>query len=254
MQKTLPLKRIIQTALLIAITLILRNFSYMVFFGGNAGMRIGISRFFSKLPALLFGPIYGGLTDGIIDILGYFIKPDGAYIPLLTLTAALGGVLVGLMWKGAKKINTKLFRNIFLVIFALFLIFGIANYILSSSYPDLSYSKWLLKSEGKKLPFFTIAPIITAVLGLFIFTLDALHRKKFQAQENFIKLFTVLFTANILVTTINTLILMFVYGYGKNGFLFFYIPRFVEECIMTTLQSYVVSYLLQIYKKYNLGK
>ena len=241
MQKTLPLKRIIQTALLIAITLILRNFSYMVFFGGNAGMRIGVSTFFSKLPALLFGPIYGGLADAIVDILGYIIKPDGAYIPILTLTAALGGVLVGFMWKGAKKINAKLFRKIFLIIFALFLVFGIVNYILSSSYPELSYSKWLSSSDGKKLPFFTLAPIITSVLGLVIFALDALFRKKFHASENFIKLFTVLFTANILVTTL-------------NGFLFFYIPRFVEECIITTLQSYVVSYLLQIYKKYNLGK
>ena len=42
MQKNTSLKKIIQTALLIAITLILRNFSYMFYFGGGTGMRVGI--------------------------------------------------------------------------------------------------------------------------------------------------------------------------------------------------------------------
>lgn len=254
MQKTLPLKRIIQTALLIAITLILRNFSYMFYFGGGTGMRVGVSMFFSKLPALLFGPIYGGIADGLTDILAYIIKPEGGYMPLLTLTAVLGGVMAGFLWKHAKNINDKLFRNIFATAFSLLLVFGITNWVLSGAYPNLTYSAWLL-SFGKKLSFITIWPTVAGALALVLFALDAIFREKLAIPNDFIKLFTVLFTANLIVTTINTFILViFIPALGKNGFLAFYIPRFVEECIITVLQSYVVSYLLKIYNKYNLGK
>ena len=144
MQKNTSLKKIIQTALLIAITLILRNFSYMFYFGGGTGMRVGISMFFSKLPALLFGPLYGGIADGLTDILAYIIKPEGGYMPLLTITAILGGIMVGFLWKYAKNINDKLFRNIFTTVFAVILVFGTANWVLSSLMPHLAYSEWIL--------------------------------------------------------------------------------------------------------------
>ena len=254
MQKTLPIKRIVQTALLIAITLILRNFSYMFYFGGGTGMRVGVSMFFSKLPALLFGPLYGGVADGLADVLAYIIKPEGGYMPLLTLTAILGGVIVGFLWRFAKKINDKTFKNVFVVIFSLILVFGVSNWVLSAVYPNLTYTAWVLSFE-KKLSFLTIWPTIAGVLFLVLFALGEILKEKLSIPNDFIKLFTVLFTANIIVTTLNTLILMmFIPALSKMGFLAFYIPRFIEECIMTTLQSYVVSYLLQVYKKYNLGK
>ena len=80
--------------------------------------------------------------------------------------------------------------------------------------------------------------------------LDTLLREKLSVPNDFIKLFTVLFTANIIVTTLNTLILMlFIPSLSKMGFIAFYIPRFIEECIMTILQSYVISYLLKVYNK-----
>ena len=196
MQKNTSLKKIIQTALLIAITLILRNFSYMFYFGGGTGMRVGISMFFSKLPALLFGPLYGGIADGLTDILAYIIKPEGGYMPLLTITAILGGIMVGFLWKYAKNINDKLFRNIFTTVFAIILVFGTTNWVLSSLMPHLAYSEWILGFE-KKLTFFTIWPTISGALALILIALDTLLHKKLSIPNDFIKLFTVLFTANI---------------------------------------------------------
>ncbi|MBR6647324.1 MAG: ECF transporter S component [Clostridia bacterium] len=248
MQKNISLKKVIQTALFIAITLILRNFSYMFYFGGGTGMRVGLSTFFSKLPALLFGPLYGGIADGVIDVLAYIIKPEGGYMPLLTLTAILGGVMVGFLWKYAKNINDKMFKNIFAAAFTAILIFGATNWILSSFYPDFAYSSWLL--GFKKLSFFTVWPTLAGILALVLFMLDTLLREKLSVPNDFIKLFTVLFTANIIVTTLNTLILMlFIPSLSEMGFIAFYIPRFIEECIMTILQSYVISYLLKVYNK-----
>lgn len=249
MQKNIPLKQIIQTSLLIAITLVLRNFSYMLYFSGGAGLRIGISVFFSKLPALLFGPLFGGIAEGVTDVLAYIIKPDGGYIPLLTVTAILGGVLCGLLWKTLKNISDSLFKKIFLSIFSLIFIFGIINWCFSSLLPDLKYSAWLL-SFGKKTVLMTVGLTIAGALFPVLFFLDKLLKKKLSIPDNFMKLFTVLFIANIIVTTLNTFILMiFIPALSKNGFMIFYIPRFIEECIITTLQSYVVSYLLSAYNK-----
>ncbi|HBM81036.1 MAG TPA: ECF transporter S component, partial [Clostridiaceae bacterium] len=47
------------------------------------------------MPAILFGPLYGGIASGILDVLGYMLKPDGAYIPWLTVTAIAGGIITG---------------------------------------------------------------------------------------------------------------------------------------------------------------
>lgn len=249
MQKNVPLKKLIQTALLIAITLVLRNFSYMLYFGGGAGLRMGISVFFSKLPALLFGPLLGGIAEGITDVLAYIIKPDGAYIPLLTLTAIFGGVLCGLLWKPLKNLNDSLFKKIFLTVFSVILFAGVLNLCLCNFFPTLGYSAWLL-SFGKKTAFVTVGLIVCGALFPALFFLDKLLKKKLSIPDNFMKLFTVLFITNIIVTTINTFILMiFIPAVGKNGFMIFYIPRFIEECIITTLQSYVVSYLLSAYNK-----
>jgi len=249
MQKNVTLKQIIQTALLIAITLVLRNFSYMLYFSGGAGLRMGISVFFSKLPALLFGPFLGGIAEGVTDVLAYIIKPDGGYIPLLTVTAIFGGVLCGVLWKPVKNLSDRLFKKIFITFFSAILIFGIINWSLSSFYPDLKYSAWLL-SFGKKTAFMTVGLTVTGMLFPALFFLDKLLKKKLSIPDNFMKLFTVLFIANIIVTTLNTFILMiFIPAVGKNGFMIFYIPRFIEECIITTLQSYVVSYLLSAYNK-----
>ena len=249
MQKNVSLKQIIQTALLIAITLVLRNFSYMLYFGGGAGLRMGISVFFSKLPALLFGPLLGGISEGLTDVLAYIIKPDGGYIPLLTLTAILGGVLCGTLWKPVKNLSDGLFKKIFMTVFSVIFVFGIANWCLTSFCPELKYSAWLL-SFGKKTAFTTVGLTVCGALFPVLFFLDKLLKKRLSIPDNFMKLFTVLFITNIIVTTLNTFILMiFIPAVGKNGFMIFYIPRFIEECIITTLQSYVVSYLLSAYNK-----
>lgn len=249
MQKTLTIRKITQTALIVAIVLVLRNFSYMFYFGGGAGMRVGISGFFSVLPALLFGPVYGGLASGMIDILAYFIKPEGGYLPFLTVTAILGGILTGLLWKYAKNISTSLFKKIFGIVFAVIGMIGAINWLIISFIPSSEYASLLLSFE-KKISFLTAWPLAAGILAFLIFILDAFLRKKDGQPDDFIKLFTVLFIANIIVTTLNTFILMiFIPALGNLAFLVFYIPRFIEECILTILQSYVVSYFLRIYNR-----
>lgn len=66
---------------------------------GADGLRISLAGVFTAFPAFICGPIYGGIASAASDFIGYIIKPDGAYIPWLTLTAFAGGVLKGIIWR-----------------------------------------------------------------------------------------------------------------------------------------------------------
>ena len=95
-REAIKLRRMLVSALLLAIALVLKTFfSIDIPLLGENGMSVGIAGVFSMLPSILFGPFYGAAVSGLSDLLGYIIKPGGAYMPLLTLTAALGGFLRG---------------------------------------------------------------------------------------------------------------------------------------------------------------
>ncbi len=244
------LRKITHTAVIIAVTLALRNFSFLVPFAGAGGMRIDASVFFSKLPALLFGPLFGGISDGIIDLLAYIIKPEGAYLFPLTLTAILGGIIAGFLWKSIKNINTAVFRKIFITLFSVIGIWGIINLISANLFPDLSYSAFLL-SFGKRTEYLTVWFVAAGIAGALVFLTDVLLRRiKSLDGSDFIKVLTVLMISNIIVTTINTPILMYFFpALAKLGFIVFYIPRLIQEIISTVLQSFVISYLMKIYSR-----
>lgn len=46
---------------------------------------------------MLFGPTVGFLAGGICDIVGYAVHPDGGFLPLYILIAALQGLIYGLI-------------------------------------------------------------------------------------------------------------------------------------------------------------
>jgi hypothetical protein len=54
--------------------------------------------------------------------------------------------------------------------------------------------------------------------------------------------------AGIIVTTINTLILKLAFSI-KADFVYFWIPRLVEEVFMTVIWSFIVAFLLTIYDR-----
>ena len=50
-----------------------------------------------SLAGMLYGPAAGFFVGGLTDLLGFFIKPTGPYFPGFTLTAALTGLVFGLL-------------------------------------------------------------------------------------------------------------------------------------------------------------
>lgn len=245
-------QKMVQTGLFIALALIIRSFSYMIYIGGAPGMRITFSGIFLKLVAILFGPLFGGISSGILDILGFITKPEGAYIPWLTATAILGGVIVGILWIIFRHINIKSLQWGFFLFFIVIGLVGVINHVNILFIKDSSYSNFL-NSIGKNRDFATIGLEVIAILGLILLFIDYIIQKKnsnVHIHENFLKILIVTGISGLIVTTLNTYVLqIFIPALAKKGFLIFWIPRVIQEILMATIQAYIIAFLYSIYKK-----
>ena len=113
MTKTsLRTRRLVVAALFLCLALVMRlAFSTYLPLFGESGMRLSVHTIFSAMPAILFGPVYGGLVSGLSDFLGWVLRPSGAWLPQLTATAVLGGVLRGVLWWLLRNRNENIMRG-----------------------------------------------------------------------------------------------------------------------------------------------
>ena len=87
------LNTIVITALLIAIGILLGQFSVQI----TPQIKIGVSFIATQLTATLFGPVVGGVMGGVADVLKFIMKPTGAFSILWTLNAVVGPVIYGIL-------------------------------------------------------------------------------------------------------------------------------------------------------------
>ena len=107
------IRKITFTAVFAALAVALKAFTNAVLNIPVFGIKIGFAGIFTFFPAVICGPVWGGVASALSDVLGYLIAPDGAYIPWLTVTAFCGGVIKGLLWmlltkKAGKKLRIAL--------------------------------------------------------------------------------------------------------------------------------------------------
>ncbi|MEW5919902.1 MAG: folate family ECF transporter S component [Bacillota bacterium] len=146
MKAKITTQMLTRMALLIALNIILARFlSVRVPIGGAEGLRIG----FGSLPVIFagvfMGPLAGGIVGAVGDLIGYFINPiGGAYMPHFTMTAALRGIIPGLvmllMARGRKEVGifplflavclTLVTVEIFLIPYFIETLFGVFRAVL----------------------------------------------------------------------------------------------------------------------------
>ncbi len=277
---SLPVRRVTVSALLLSLALVLKTtFSiYIPLFGQN-GMSVGISGIFSMLPAFLFGPVYGAVVAGLSDLLGYILKPMGAYLPLMTLVVAFGGFLRGALWAALRSRGSRAMRIGVAVFSAVLLTAGILNLVflkadgVTAAFYDQAQasgistenlhlvSKMLItRTASTKDPAGNLATYITfvtsgvigsAVLGLLLLAADwFLSRKlaKAAGAGQLPQLLLVMIVSGLIVTTLNTIILReTIYASWKVlPFAVIWIPRAIEEILGNTVKAYFVAMLLGI--------
>lgn len=73
---------IVQTGLLIAIAQVVRLISSTyIYIAGTPAIRISFSGPFTQMPAILFGPLVGGIAGGISDLIGFSLSLQGHISP-----------------------------------------------------------------------------------------------------------------------------------------------------------------------------
>lgn len=82
-------------------------------------IRIGFSGIPNRIVEFLFGPAIGAIFGGTMDILKYFLKPDGgAFFFGYTISAILGGVIYGsILYKKPLKFRRILFAEFLVKLF-----------------------------------------------------------------------------------------------------------------------------------------
>lgn len=87
------LTTIVCVALLVALDVILTRFLSIQ----TQFLRIGFGFLPIAVAGIAYGPVWGFVCGAVGDILGMIIYPTAAYFPGFTLTAALTGVVFGLL-------------------------------------------------------------------------------------------------------------------------------------------------------------
>ena len=97
-------KKIAFSGMFIALHIVLtRFFSQMIYIGGIQALRLSFGEIPIMLSGIVLGPVYGAFCGALADLIGFPFNPQGAYFPGFTLSAALSGMLPGLMGKLIKK-------------------------------------------------------------------------------------------------------------------------------------------------------
>ena len=247
---------LVLTAMFVTIAVVLRYLGIMIPIGGVGGMRISFAGFFSKLPAVLFGGAMGGAASGVVDILGFLVKPEGGFIPLLTVTAIIGGVIVGVLWKKIKNFKAETFRLVFRIITAVIGIFTAVTFVTIYFFQDSFYGTVLSGLNSSRYSLFTYGSLLTFLLCVIVCATDYfIVKKQAKLSQTFMRLLFILLCANLTVTTLNTFILRsFFPALGNLSFLIYYIPRLIEEVLMTIIQCYGMSFMLNMLKKLRLDR
>lgn len=80
--------------LLLAIQMVLSSYGVIEV---TDSLKISLAHLAIAPTAMLFGPVVAGIQGALSDILGFLLKPTGPYFPGFTLSAALLGVVYGLL-------------------------------------------------------------------------------------------------------------------------------------------------------------
>jgi len=94
-------RKVVLAGLFVAASIILtRFFAGNIIVSGITVLRLSFGQIPIFLSGFLLGPLYGGLSGAIADVVGYVINPQGGpYFPGFTLNAAISGLIPGLFAK-----------------------------------------------------------------------------------------------------------------------------------------------------------
>ncbi|MED9821201.1 MAG: folate family ECF transporter S component [Christensenellales bacterium] len=109
-------RTITTVGLLLAIQMVLSSYGVIEL---TDSMKVSLAHLALAPTAILFGPVAAGLQGGLSDLLGFLLKPTGPYFPGFTLSAALLGVVYGMLLYKTKQTTWQIIAARLLVCFVI---------------------------------------------------------------------------------------------------------------------------------------
>ena len=139
-------------------------------------VRIGFSGIPNQVVAYLFGPAVGGIFGAALDVIKYLIKPDGAFFPGFTVSAALGGIIYGAFLYKKKVTLPRVFASQLLVKIAV-------NILLNTLWLNMLYGKaFLAILPGRVISNAVMLPIDTAIMFFMLQAVDRTIKRYFDEK------------------------------------------------------------------------
>lgn len=143
------------TGMLVAVGIVLSFFTLPI----SNVLHIGFSFLPLAVSGMLYGPVIGGITGVITDVLEYFIRPDGPFFPGFTLNALLSGAIYG-FFLYRKPVTVKR------VIAVSALITVLINLLLNPLWLSILYGNaYIVLLTGRLLKNLIMFPVNTALLA-----------------------------------------------------------------------------------------
>ncbi|WP_353097482.1 folate family ECF transporter S component [Tissierella praeacuta] len=166
----LDTRTLTQSGFLVAISIVITRFlSFMVpLAGGLPALRLGFGEVPLMISGLLFGPVVGGISGIVADLIGAWAFPQGPYFPGFTLSSMLWGVISGMygvyLRKKGEQGNPFSYKRVFFIII-------ICTVFIST----LMNTYWLTQMMGKGfmvlLPGRILSDIIKIPVETYIITI-----------------------------------------------------------------------------------
>lgn len=131
--------------------------SYIMSFYPSNYIKISFSFLFIAIAGMKYGPLIAASVAAISDIICFIAHPTGPYMPLLTLTTALGGLIVGLfLYKDKNSLLRIIISRLIIVVFISTLL---DTYIISLLF-DTMFTAFLISRMIKNIIAFPIEIIL----------------------------------------------------------------------------------------------
>lgn len=239
-------KTLTSLSFLVAVSIVLaRILGFIIPVAGFPALKINFSTIPLILAGILYGPIAGFLAGAISDIIGYMINPQGGmFFPGFTLSAALTGMIPGLVYKFVRTNKIKFNYNI---INCIFILSTSSLLILAFSMKDVLVIDNGIFFSGNKVPIYLIGLFLLLTISYMILPIyiskNTSDKKKLYSFDKIY--FTVSITQTITSLILNTYFLSVLFS---KGFLIFLPTRIVTNYIMIPLFSIILFTLMKALK------
>lgn len=245
-KKLINTRSLVGASLLTAISIVLtRAFSLILPLAGLPALRIGFGEIPIIISGIIYGPLWGGLTGAIADLIGVMINPQGAFFPGFTLSSILWGVIPGILYSLVKKnkirINFNVINGIVLTLIATGIVFVLFD------------NKVLAVKNGAYYMYDKPMPILYAILYVLLvavfITIPFILTRKGNTKNEIYSLDKIAFMITvpyvIISLGLNTLWLSMMF---EKGFLLLLPGRILAGLIIIPLHTTIVYTISKSFK------